>query len=181
MDSTEAAEPSGDTRSDRWFIRLARLVVPEENPAGVVYGTIVAGALLAAEAPRHETLPSTAGAVVVSLALYWIAHTYAHNAGDRAQTGSPWTVSRLLKSAGHEFNIIKGALVPLLVLLMAWAIGAGTSTAVRCALVSSVVMLFLVELTAALRSSRRPASVVLGVLVSVLLGLGVLTVNVLLH
>ena len=38
---------------------LAKRVVPEENPSGVVYGMIVIGALLAAESGRHETYLDT--------------------------------------------------------------------------------------------------------------------------
>ena len=81
----------------------------------------------------------------------------------------------------RELNLIRGAFVPLVVLLGAWAAGAGPSTAVRAALISAVVMLFLLELIAALRSSRGPGEVVVSIVVSMTLGIGVLAVNTLLH
>lgn len=163
------------------MVRAARAVASEDNPAGVVYGTIVAGALLAAEAPRHETLPETVGAVAISVAMYWVAHTYAHNTGSRVLTDAPLTLRTLARSAVHELKIVAGALVPLVVLLAAWAVGARTPVAVRAAVVSSVAVLVVVEVAAGLQSSRRPTNVVVSVVVSLLLGLGVLVVNALLH
>jgi hypothetical protein len=57
--------------------------VPGRDAAGIVYGTITMGALLAAERPRSETFPETVGAASLALALVWAAHTYAALLGHR--------------------------------------------------------------------------------------------------
>jgi len=181
MSCSESPPPADGTGREAWFARLTRLVEPEQNPAGVVYGTILAGSLLAAEVPKHDTLPRAAGAVAISLALYWIAHAHAHDAGTRLEAGSSWSIRTLARSAVRELNLIRGAFVPLVVLLAAWAAGAGASSAVGAALISAVAMLFVLELIAALRSGRGPGAVVGSVVVSMALGAGVLAVNILLH
>ncbi|HXQ44883.1 MAG TPA: hypothetical protein VN816_09620 [Acidimicrobiales bacterium] len=56
---------------------------PEENPSGLVYGTIAVGAVLAAQSRRRDTFADTIGATVLILGLYWLAHSYA------AVTGRP--------------------------------------------------------------------------------------------
>jgi hypothetical protein len=46
--------------------------VSGENPAGVVYGVIAIGALMAAESGRHETYPDTVGSAIIAACLYWL-------------------------------------------------------------------------------------------------------------
>ena len=47
------------------------------NVGGLVYGTITVAALLAAERAQRETYPETVGAVLIAIALLWVAHAYA--------------------------------------------------------------------------------------------------------
>ena len=51
------------------------------NPAGLVYGTIAVGALLAAESARQETYTRTIIAVAIALILYWLSYSYAEFTG----------------------------------------------------------------------------------------------------
>jgi len=55
------------------------------NPAGLIYGTIAVAALLAAESARRETYVETVGAVLITLLLYWLAHSYAGFTGERVR------------------------------------------------------------------------------------------------
>lgn len=160
---------------------MAQLLEPEENPAGVVYGTIACGALLAAEATRRETLEEAAGSVALTLALFWLAHGYAHSLGHRLESGAGWSLGRLAGSLRHEVTILRGSLVPLLVLLLARAAGTSTSTAVSTALVSAAVLLFLLELIAGVRSRQSAPRVALQVLIGAVLAIGLLGLKVVLH
>ena len=165
----------------RLALAVAEIVEPEENPAGVVYGTLASGALLAAEATRRETLEEAAGAVALTLALFWLAHGYARSVGQRLESGEEWSPARLAASLRHEVTILRGSILPLVVLLMARAAGASTHAAVTAALVSASVLLFLLELIAGVRTGQSPPRVVLQTLIGAVLGLGILVLKVVLH
>ena len=66
-----------------WVGRAIDWIEPVENPAGVIYGVLAIGALLAAESGRHESYADTLGSVLIALCLYWLAHAYADVLGHR--------------------------------------------------------------------------------------------------
>jgi hypothetical protein len=154
---------------------------PEENPSGVVYGTIAVGAVLAAESTRRDTFPDTIGATVLILALYWVAHTYAGVTGDRLKTRHTLSVRGLWRSLLHEAAIMKGAALPIGVLLVLWATPVTLSTAVTAALWTSAVALALFEMVAAFRTRLSVAQRALQVLLGSLMGAGILIIRLLLH
>jgi hypothetical protein len=71
--------------------------------------------------------------------------------------------------------------VPLIVLVLAWATGASQETAVTAALWSAVGCLIIFELVAGIRSQATPAELALDVGVGALMGLAVLALKVVLH
>ena len=77
---------------------VSRWVEPEDNPSGVIYGTIAVGAVLAAESTRRETFPDTIEATVIILGLYWLAHTYATVVGDRLKMRETLSTDRLWRA-----------------------------------------------------------------------------------
>lgn len=97
------------------------------NPAGLIYGTIVVAALLAAENARQETYPRTAGAVAITLALYWLAYSYAEFTGERIERSEHFTYAGLVRAAKAELAVLLGAAVPFGVLLACWVAGASLS------------------------------------------------------
>jgi hypothetical protein len=76
-------------RRHRLAERARDWLVPERDAAGVVYGTITMGALLAAESPGRESFPDTVAAAVLALALVWAAHAYATVLGYRLGRPDP--------------------------------------------------------------------------------------------
>jgi hypothetical protein len=60
-----------------WVDRLSSWIQPADNPSGAIYGTITAGALLAAESTRGETMPQAVGSAALALVRYRLAHTYS--------------------------------------------------------------------------------------------------------
>jgi len=155
--------------------------VPAENPSGVVYGMIVIGALLAAESGRHESYLDTLGSALIAAALYWLAHAYASVLGRRLATQEPLTAKALRGALVHDWALVRGAAIPLLVLLLAWATGAAQATAVTAALWSVVVSLIAFELIAGIRSKATSGELALEVGVGVALGLGILALKIVLH
>jgi hypothetical protein len=126
--------------------------VPEENPAGVVYGVITIGALLAAESGRHETYLDAIASAAIAVGLYWFAHAYANVLGRRLATHERLSGRTLWQAFLHDWAIVRGAAIPLLTLLLAWATGATQGTAVTAALWSAVTSLIAFELVAGIRS-----------------------------
>jgi hypothetical protein len=161
--------------------RLARWVIAAENPSGMVYGVIVIGALLAAESGRKETYVETFGSALIAACLYWLAHAYATVLGRRLSTQEPLTAKALLRALAHDWPLLKGAAIPLVALVVAWATGASQQTAVDVALWSVVASLILFELLAGILSRATRAELALEVGVGVALGLGVLVLQIVLH
>jgi hypothetical protein len=154
---------------------------PEENPTGLVYGTIAVGAVLAAESTRRDTFADTVGATVLILCLYWLAHSYATMTGQRLKTRQALSWRALGRSLLHQTAIVKGAALPIAVLLVLWAAGVALSTAVTAGLWTSAVALAAFELVAAVRSHLSRVQTAVQVLLGSVLGAGVLLIRVLLH
>ncbi|HYM54121.1 MAG TPA: hypothetical protein VES97_02075 [Solirubrobacteraceae bacterium] len=160
--------------------------MPRENPSGVIYGMIVIGALLAAESGRHETYLDTVGSALIAAGLYWLAHAYASVLGRRLAAHERLTAGALRRALAHDWALIRGAAIPVLVLLVAWAGGAGQDTAVTVAVWSSVVGLVAFELLAGIRSragrsSIGPGELALEVGVGMTMGLAILALRIVLH
>jgi len=174
------------TGPGRWLERAGEWIVPRENPAGVVYGMIVIGALLAAESGLHETYLDTVGSALIATALYWLAHAYASVLGRRLTEQDRLTAGALWRALAHDWALVRGATIPLLVLLLAWVTGAAQATAVTAALWSAVAGLIAFELLAAVRSragrsSIGPAELALEVGVGAAMGVAILALKVVLH
>ncbi len=174
-----SAEP--EARALRAGKRALEWALPGENPAGAVYGTITLGALLAAEDGLHDTYAETVGSVVVTLLLYWLAHSYAELLGQRLATGERLSARALGQALGRDWAIVRGTAAPLLALLVAWAVGAGQQTAVTVALWTCAGCLVAFELLAGLRARARPGELALEVCVGAAMGLGVIALRAILH
>jgi hypothetical protein len=182
-DRSSEPEPSDTARQSRRKILSTVLwwIDPEENPSGLVYGTIAVGAVLAVEGPHRETFVDTIGATLIILGLYWMAHAYARVTGRRLQTRQTLTAGTFWESLRHEGAIVKGAVFPIAVLLILWAAGVSLTTAVTAGLWTSAVILVLFEIVAAVRSHLSPTETAIQVLVGSLFGAGILVLRLLLH
>jgi hypothetical protein len=183
------ANPSVDAHADKSGVRanpgvaerLAAWIVPERNPAGAVYGLITLGALLAAESGLRDTYPETIGSAAIAVVLYWFAHSYSDVLGLRLDDHESFSWAELWQTFSRDWAIAKGASVPLLVLLAAWAMGASQITGVTAAVWSTVACLVAFELAAGIRSKARPLELVFEVLVGASMGIGILVLRALLH
>jgi hypothetical protein len=155
--------------------------VPRENPAGVVYGVIVIGALLAAESGRHEGYPDTIASAAIAAGLYWLAHAYAGVLGRRLVSGGRLTAGALARALAHDWALVRGAAIPLLVLVIAWVLGAQPEGAVTAALWCTIASLVIFELIAGLRTRATPAELVLEVGVGIAMGTAILVLKIILH
>jgi hypothetical protein len=180
LPDTSPAAPPG-TRSHGPLQRLADWIVPPENPSGIVYGVLVIGALLAAESGRHETYIEAIGSAAIAAAVYWLAHAYATGLGRRLGMRERLTAGSLWRALVHDWALIRGASIPLLVLVVAWAAGAAQASAVDAALWSAVASLIVFELIAGIRSRATPRELALEIGVGGVLALGILSLKIVLH
>jgi hypothetical protein len=160
---------------------ISRWLEPEDNPSGVIYGTIAVGAVLAAESTRRETFADTIEATVIILGLYWLAHTYASVVGDRLKTRDGLSVTGFWRTFLHEGSIVKGGAIPVAVLAVTWAAGVSLQTGVIASLWSSAAALAGFEIIATLRSRVTGAQRFTQIALGALLGAGILLVRVVLH
>ena len=151
------------------------------NPAGLIYGTISVAALLAAESARQETYPRTVGAVLITLMLYWLAHSYSQFTGERVKEQVAFTYSGLLDTARHELAVVIGAVGPLAVLILFWVFGASLAAAVTAAIWTSAAIVVVLEIAIGVRAELTGRELVRQTVVGAILGLLVIALRVLLH
>jgi hypothetical protein len=151
------------------------------NPGGLIHGTLVVGALLAAESTRRESFAATVGAVGVALMLYWLTHAYSKVTEHRLQTGEPMTVASVGQTLIHELTIVGGAAMPLLALLICWMVDAPLSAAVSAAIWTSVGMIVAIEVVAGVRAELTGRQLAMQVAAGVLFGGLVIVLRLILH
>ena len=162
-------------RKSRWL--TSKRLVPAGNASGVVYGVITVGALMAAESGRHESYLDTLASALVATVLYWLAHSYADLLGRRLATGGSLTAKALGQALVHDWAIVRGAAIPLLALVIAWAVGAGQEAGVTAALRTAVVTVVVFELLAGMRAKSTPGELLLKAAVGVTMGIAILAVK----
>jgi TM2 domain-containing membrane protein YozV len=121
--------------------RALERILPRESTDRVIYGVILVGALLAAEGGVHETYLDTILSAVIATAIYWLAHSYAGPLARRLTRHDRLTVGALWRGLAQEATLIRDAAIPVLVPLIAWAIGVTQASAVAAALWSSLTSL----------------------------------------
>lgn len=151
------------------------------NPGGLVHGTLVVGALLAAESTRRESFPATVGAVGIAIILYWLTHAYSEVTEQRLASGVPMTAAFVRRTLRHELMILAGAAMPLLALLVSWAVGAPLGTAVTAAIWTAVGMIVAIEVLAGVRADLTGRQLALQVGAGMLFGMLVIVLRIILH
>jgi hypothetical protein len=162
-------------RKSSWL--TSKRLVPAGNAAGVVYGVITVGALMAAESGRHESYADSIGSALIATLLYWLAHAYADLLGRRLATGERLTAGALARALAHDWAIVRGAALPLLALVIAWIAGASREAGVTAALRTAVVTVVVFEVVAGLRSKSTPGELLLKAAVGVTMGLAILALK----
>ena len=158
-----------------------RITAMPTNPAGLVYGTIAVGALLAAESARQETYPRTIIAVAIALILYWLTYSYAEFTGRRIEQQQAVTLSGMLEAAASELAVLLGAAMPFLALIICWAFGASLNTAVTIGIWTSAAMVVAIEVLIGIRAELTGRQLALQSAFGAFLGLLIIALRIVLH
>jgi hypothetical protein len=117
----------------------------------------------------------------LALGIFWLAHSYSTILGRRLSRQEHLTAGALARALGHEWSIVRGASIPLLTLLVAWAAGASEATGVNAAVWAAVASLVVFELLAGLRAGSTPREYALEGGVGVVMGLAIFALKLLAH
>jgi hypothetical protein len=142
---------------------------------------IVIGALLAAESGRHESYLDTFASAALASTLYWFAHTYAGVLGRRLTHQERLSLGALTRALAHDWALVRGAAVPMLSLVLAWALGAAQVDAVTAALWSAIASLVVLELLAGVRSHATRGGLLVDAAVGLAMGAAILALKIILH
>ncbi|HKR98212.1 MAG TPA: hypothetical protein VJU79_01735 [Candidatus Dormibacteraeota bacterium] len=145
-----------------------------------MYGAVVIGVLFAAEDARGVGYPETIAAAVLVLTLYWLTGFYAHELGIRLQRREQVNLRLIWHSFVHELTIVEGGLIPVVVLLIAWAAGARVTVGVTAAVWTTAATVIALELAAGWRARLRPTRLLLQASAGLAIGLAIVALKLIL-
>lgn len=185
-DREEGGEEAQQQRSrrrlpDRLASATLRALAPENDEVGAIYGLILVGALMAAESYKNGSHFDVLLSAAITSVVYWLAHAYSLALGRRIERSEALSARSMLDGLSDSASVLKGAMMPLLGLLVGWGAGASSQTAIDIALWSTVGMLVGLELIAGVRAKQRPLELLLSCCVGAGMGAAVLALKSLLH
>lgn len=138
---------------------------------GVITGTVVCGAAIAAGAGHIDTAAQLSLVILGTVGVYWVAHLHAVTIGS-ALTHRHHPVAALRHAFRETLPIAGASVVPLAVLLVSRVFGASLVAAAWIALLSTIAVLAIYSYVAGARggldTGGRVASAVAGAGVGVL-------------
>jgi hypothetical protein len=103
-----------------------------DNLAGAIYGTILAMSIIAA-ADFNENLWRSLLLLLVTSAVFWLAHVYAHALALSIDGQDTFSREEIRRVAGREWPLLQASVVPSLILLVGAVGFLGTMAAYRLA------------------------------------------------
>jgi hypothetical protein len=122
------------------------------NPAGVIFGTITIGAVLAGENAKSESVATSVEVAILVVALFWVVHSWSDDTGERLLQHRRLLWRPLATTLEHQASILRSILLPVVVLGIAGLAGASDATALWIGTITCAVLLVLIELVSALRN-----------------------------
>ena len=152
----------------------------ERGVASAIYGLVVCSSTLAAAAVSGR-LSFVAVSVLVTVAVYWLAESYAHALARHAVKQMPlgWSDIRAILSQG--WPMASASFIPLGTLLLMGALGASVFAAVNISLAVATVLLVWAGWTASRASGLRGWRLLTSAAVSAIFGLSLVGLKNVLH
>ena len=110
--------------------------------AVAIYGTIVTAAILSSAGDRLSA-PDLVVSVAVTLSVYWVAEEYAEILGEQLANGQLPTWPYIRAALAATWPMVTASFAPLLILILAWLLGAAPPAAANAGLAAAVVELVL--------------------------------------
>jgi small-conductance mechanosensitive channel len=156
--------------------------MPGSNPASAVYGTVLAGSLIATEGAGDSVdVPRMLVLVLVTQLVYWLAHVYAELVGRRVSTGRRPHRSDVRELLRAEWSLVAASYGPLLAVAVVHLLGYRANTAVLAGLWATTAVLVLWAVVAGRRGRMHGGELVLYVVLSGAFGCALVLLKTVLH
>lgn len=147
----------------------------------LLYGSVVAGSILAVSSVHAPYTEHVALAVAGGVAVYWLAHVYVEAVGGRFEDQERPTHVRLGSAFRDNIEVLLGALPPIVIFLICRLLGADIRTAAWIALWCTMVLLAAAGCLAGYLAGARGWVLVAETAVAGGMGLVVIALKFLLH
>jgi hypothetical protein len=128
--SSDGAQPAAPARS------------AGRRTAVGIYGTIITAAILASAGDELKT-PELALSVLITLVVYWVAEEYAEVLGEHLAGGRMPTWRYVRAALAATWPLVSASYSPLLLLVLAWLLGASPRAAANVGLGAAVAELMI--------------------------------------
>ena len=158
----------------------ARLIAAwrsQRNPAGLLYGALVAASVIAVSSAVLESAVALTLAVVEVLLVYWAAHVYSRVLADRLADPSASAGERAREAVRHEVSVLAGGIPALAVFVGASVRDASVGAAANLALVATIVLLGSAGFAVGRQAGARGWNLVAEVAVAAALGIVIFTLK----
>lgn len=135
-----------------------------------IYGTIITASVLASAGDELATWPLTVS-VLITLGVYWIADVYSQLMAAQMEHKRLPTWPDVYRTLAITWPIVGASFSPLLVLILAWLLGASSSAAATAGLVTAIVMLTIYAWSACRAAGLRGTQRLAVTFIAALLGL----------
>jgi hypothetical protein len=162
-------------------LNVARWIKPYGEPANVIYGTLIAAAVLATKVDDAESGADVLASCLIVLAIYWLAHVYAHVIADRLETDVRPGWRDIVQAAFRDWGMLRGALVPIVMFGVLNFLGVSVNASGLTALWATVFLLGCWGLVAAIRAGARGFELIAETLMAASLGVLVVVLKVFIH
>ena len=146
-----------------------------------MYGALIVGAVLDAESQKQETFAETVAGVVITIVLLWLAHAYAQVIGHTLEKGEHLSFRLIGNKMAHEFSILEGAALPLLIVVIWWASGGTLAGALSAGVWTAAITIVAANLLAGVRANLSRTDLVFQTAIGAFLGLGILVLKLIFH
>ena len=150
------------------------------NGEGIITGTVVSAAAIAASAGHLTEDTRLILAILGSVVIYWLAHLHARTLGD-AVVHRAHPMSALREALAETWPILAAALVPVSILLIADVVGAEVRTGAWIAVIASTVLLTVYSFLAGRRGGLGLGGSLVSAAIGAALGLLVVGLKASLH
>jgi hypothetical protein len=175
--TSDEAAPAGDHAATAG---TSAADIEVDRLAAAVYGTIVAGSVMAAGA-GHLSAARTAVAVLVTVFIYWLAESYAHLLAIRVVGVSDARRAHARHRLTNSWRLVTASFIPVAGMGLASLAGADARDAVLVGLLCTTALLAVLGWWAAQRSGLHGLGLVASTLGSGLIGLALIALKFALH
>jgi hypothetical protein len=152
--STSQSPPRGDLAD------LAPATTRDVRYGAAVYGSFLVASVVGAAFEAGADARTLTGSAFVSMLIFWLAHVWSEVVGHHVAAGSRFHPRVIRVIACREWPLVEAAVVPTVLLALAWAGVWSREAGVTLALGSAILQIASWGFVAGIRSGGSPLSAV---------------------